>query len=174
MDKSVTMKMNKFFAAGAVATFAILSWTLNFSPAESLSSSASESSVYVPRSLNGIENSPDGAWEIQKLMRGDISTGEMNESGLNELRDEVIRMATQQSENDRDTEHYWNEMGPDNIGGRTRALAAVIPEDGSEETILYAGSVSGGLWKSDNGGNDWNQMFGIDNRDWFHCSCRKW
>jgi hypothetical protein len=163
MDKSVTMKMNKFFAAGAVATFAILSWTLNFSPAESLSSSASESAVYVPRSLNGIENSPDGAWEIQKLMRGDISTGEMNESGLNELRDEVIRMATQQSENDRDTEHYWNEMGPDNIGGRTRALAAVIPEDGSEETILYAGSVSGGLWKSDNGGNDWNQMFGIDN-----------
>jgi hypothetical protein len=53
-------------------------------------------------------------------------------------------------------------MGPDNIGGRTRAIAAVIPEDGSEETVLYAGAISGGLWKSDNGGNDWNQMFGLD------------
>ena len=96
-------------------------------------------------------------------MRGDIETGEMNESGMNELRDEVIRMAAQQGSSDRSTEHHWNEMGPDNIGGRTRAIAAVIPEDGSEETILYAGSVSGGLWKSDNGGNDWNQMFGLDN-----------
>jgi hypothetical protein len=53
-------------------------------------------------------------------------------------------------------------MGPDNIGGRTRAIAAVNPEDGSEETVLYAGAISGGLWKSDNGGNDWNQIFGLD------------
>ncbi len=163
MDKTVTMQLNKFFAAGAVATFALLGWTLCFSPADSATISESGTSSYTPRTVDKLETTPDGAWEIQKLMRGDIETGEMNESGMNELRDEVIRMAAQQGSSDRSTEHQWNEMGPDNIGGRTRAIVAVIPEDGSEETILYAGSVSGGLWKSDNGGNDWNQMFGLDN-----------
>ncbi len=163
MDKTVTMQLNKFFAAGAVATFAFLGWTLSFSPVDSTTVSESVSSTYMPRSAVNLETSPDGAWEIQKLMRGDIETGEMNESGMNDLRADVIRMANQQASDDRATEHYWNEMGPDNIGGRTRAIAAVIPEDGSDETILYEGSVSGGLWKSDNGGNDWNQMFGLDN-----------
>ena len=86
----------------------------------------------------------------------------MNEDGLRELRHEVERFAANQSSDNRATDHYWNEMGPDNIGGRTRAIAAIIPEDGSEEQVLYAGSVSGGLWKSNNGGNDWNQVFGID------------
>ena len=163
MDKTVTMQLNKFFAAGAVATFAFLGWTLSFSPVDSTTVSEYESSAYLPRTAATLETSPDGAWEIQKLMRGDIETGEVNEAGLNALREDVIRMAAQQAANNRATEHYWNEMGPDNVGGRTRAIAAVVPEDGSEETILYAGSVSGGLWKSDNGGNDWNQMFGLEN-----------
>ena len=163
MDKTVTMQLNKFFAAGAVATFAFLGWTLSFSPVDSATVSESGPSAYLPRTADALEASPEGAWEIQKMMRGDIETGEMNEAGLNELREDVIRLASQQASNDRSTEHYWNEMGPDNIGGRTRAIVAVIPEDGSEETVLYAGSVSGGLWKSDNGGNDWNQMFGLDN-----------
>ena len=85
-------------------------------------------------------HSPEGAWEIQKLLRGDIATGEMNEDGLRELRHEVERFAANQSSNNRATDHYWNELGPDNIGGRVRAIAAIIPEDGSEEQVLYAGS----------------------------------
>jgi hypothetical protein len=38
----------------------------------------------------------------------------------------------------------WTERGPNNIGGRTRALL-VDPNDPSGETV-WAGSVSGGLW----------------------------
>ncbi len=45
----------------------------------------------------------------------------------------------------------WREIGPGNIGGRTRALA-IDPVD--PETI-YAGGVSGGVWKSVNGGASW-------------------
>jgi hypothetical protein len=45
----------------------------------------------------------------------------------------------------------WEYHGPDNIGGRLRGLV-VHPNN---PNILYAGSVSGGVWKSTNGGASW-------------------
>lgn len=47
----------------------------------------------------------------------------------------------------------WQKVGPNNIGGRTRALALDI-SDPSQKTIL-AGAVSGGMWKSIDGGINW-------------------
>lgn len=47
----------------------------------------------------------------------------------------------------------WIERGPGNVGGRTRGLW-VDPRDESYLTWL-AGSAGGGLWKTENGGNDW-------------------
>jgi len=46
----------------------------------------------------------------------------------------------------------WQARGPMNIGGRTRALALDI----RNSNIVLAGSVSGGLWKSIDGGNTWS------------------
>lgn len=48
----------------------------------------------------------------------------------------------------------WTELGPDNIGGRVRAIA-VNPTD---PNIVYAGSVSGGVWKTTNGGTSWRPL----------------
>ncbi len=45
----------------------------------------------------------------------------------------------------------WQETGPDKIGGRTRALAV----DYSNPDRVLAGSASGGLWISENGGESW-------------------
>ncbi|MGH7595304.1 MAG: WD40/YVTN/BNR-like repeat-containing protein [bacterium] len=45
----------------------------------------------------------------------------------------------------------WEYHGPDNIGGRLHGLL-VHPNN---PDILYAGSVSGGVWKSTNGGASW-------------------
>lgn len=45
----------------------------------------------------------------------------------------------------------WTEAGPNDVGGRTRALAY---DAGNPATILAAG-VSGGIWKSTNGGASW-------------------
>ena len=42
----------------------------------------------------------------------------------------------------------WNERGPLDVGGRTRAIM-IDPNDPSGQTI-WAGSVSGGLWKTTN------------------------
>ncbi|MBM2813601.1 MAG: hypothetical protein HW421_363 [Ignavibacteria bacterium] len=47
----------------------------------------------------------------------------------------------------------WERRGPFNIGGRTRALAL----DVLNEDIILAGGVSGGLWRSVNGGVSWTR-----------------
>lgn len=45
----------------------------------------------------------------------------------------------------------WATRGPWNLGGRTRALGI----DVNNENILLAGSASGGMWRSDDGGTSW-------------------
>lgn len=45
----------------------------------------------------------------------------------------------------------WNWIGPGNIGGRVRALV-VHP---TNPDIIWAGAISGGVWKTTNGGVSW-------------------
>lgn len=45
----------------------------------------------------------------------------------------------------------WIPLGPGNIGGRTR----VIVIDPNKPSTIYAGGVSGGIWKTNNGGLSW-------------------
>jgi photosystem II stability/assembly factor-like uncharacterized protein len=45
----------------------------------------------------------------------------------------------------------WVSRGPQNCGGRTRSLLI----DPTNTNTLYAGSASGGIWKSTNGGATW-------------------
>jgi hypothetical protein len=47
----------------------------------------------------------------------------------------------------------WTDMGPDNVGGRTRCF--LIDNQDPTRKTLYAGGVNGGLWKSTNGGGIW-------------------
>lgn len=46
----------------------------------------------------------------------------------------------------------WTLRGPWNVGGRTRAFAIDI----TDENILIAGTPSGGIWRSVDGGSSWN------------------
>ncbi|WP_299677241.1 T9SS type A sorting domain-containing protein [uncultured Tenacibaculum sp.] len=48
----------------------------------------------------------------------------------------------------------WQNRGPFNVGGRTRALAI----DRTNENIILAGGVSGGLWRSENNGETWRKV----------------
>ena len=48
----------------------------------------------------------------------------------------------------------WTALGPGNIGGRVRAIA-IHPTNTS---ILYAGGVAGGVWKSTNAGVSWSNL----------------
>ena len=46
----------------------------------------------------------------------------------------------------------WVDLGPGNIGGRTRAIY-IHPQD---TDIIFIGSVGGGIWKSIDGGTSWS------------------
>ena len=47
----------------------------------------------------------------------------------------------------------WTEMGPYNVGGRTRAI--LIDKNDPTGNTVWAGGISGGLWKSVDGGDSW-------------------
>ncbi len=55
----------------------------------------------------------------------------------------------------------WTERGPDNIGGRTRAI--LFDRNDNTNNTVFAGSVSGGLWKNTNisGAGTWSQVSGV-------------
>ncbi len=50
----------------------------------------------------------------------------------------------------------WIQRGPANVGGRTRALI-VDPDDNTHNT-WFAGAVSGGMWKTTDGGATWQLL----------------
>ncbi len=50
----------------------------------------------------------------------------------------------------------WFEVGPNDVGGRVRALAI----DSENSMILIAGGVTGGIWKTRDGGGSWSLKSG--------------
>lgn len=48
----------------------------------------------------------------------------------------------------------WQQLGPGNIGGRTRVLVI----DPTNPQVIYAGGVSGGIWKTVNAGQRWEPV----------------
>ena len=93
-----------------------------------------------------------GMEQLMLALRADIETGEMNHEGLRLLGERTRQVAAAQSANRASSAHYWNAMGPDNVGGRTRCILAV------NELHLFTGGVSGGLWRSWNRGDNWERV----------------
>ncbi len=52
----------------------------------------------------------------------------------------------------------WLHAGPNNVGGRTRTIAY----DRTNPNIIITGGVSGGIWRSIDGGQSWVQTTGIN------------
>jgi hypothetical protein len=56
------------------------------------------------------------------------------------------------------TVNSWSFRGPWNLGGRTRAFAVDVTND----NILLAGAVSGGMWRSTDAGASWTRVSGLN------------
>jgi hypothetical protein len=61
------------------------------------------------------------------------------------------REAAAQGLQNHDSAVDWSNVGPGNIGGRTRGLVI----DPTAPTTMYAAAVDGGVWKTTNGGQNW-------------------
>ena len=87
-----------------------------------------------------------------KLLRGNMETGEFEPQDWITTNNAVAEY-DRSTAGMRDQELAWHEMGPDNVGGRTRAILAL-----DDNSTVFAGSVSGGLWKSTNAANTWSKV----------------
>jgi hypothetical protein len=96
----------------------------------------------------------DGAVDYYLKLKADPVTGKIDPKVVAQVRNEVRAMHTYKG-----ASLKWEEAGPNNIGGRTRAI--LIDKDSNNE--LYAGGVSGGLWRSFTGGQSWNKILLADN-----------
>ncbi len=112
---------------------------------------------YIPRSeLTLQEKGISGAMEWLNARRGDPVTGIVDPQSRYRAYQNYLAFHQQNSKSTLQTN--WIGMGPDNIGGRTRAL--LIDRDNTN--IMYAGAVSGGLWKSTTGGSSWVRVPGME------------
>lgn len=88
-------------------------------------------------------------------------TGENLSTIRKEIEDKRIQDALQRIPGD-GADNNWVERGPNNVGGRTRAILFDPTDTNSADGItVVAGGVSGGLWKNTNIGNastSWSKM----------------
>ena len=99
-----------------------------------------------------IQKGAKGASEWINARRVNPITGEISSKDI-----ERARFSYEQSEKNRSTREAsqnWAFIGPNNVAGRTRALLV----DNQDKTTLWAGGVSGGLWKSINDGQSWTPV----------------
>lgn len=96
-----------------------------------------------------------GAKEYLALIRNNQHTGILNPHDVIAARKQIEEQAALKSSSS-NSNLDWIEMGPDNIGGRTRAL--IFDNQDPTASTLYAGSVTGGLFKSEDLGSNWSKI----------------
>ena len=108
-----------------------------------------ETTHYQPREGVYVQQGIHGALAYLHSLRANQVTGEIDPSWILDAQAQADRLSAGKT-----ASLEWESMGPDNGGGRTRAI--VVDRDSSN--VVYVGSVSGGLFKSRNGGATWRSM----------------
>jgi photosystem II stability/assembly factor-like uncharacterized protein len=117
----------------------------------------SSENAYSPRTqedLNQNQEGIHGAFEYLHSLKANQVTGEYSRQDIDLVREEI---AGQRKLSKTTFPLVWENAGPDNIGGRTRAILI----DNNDNNILYAGGVSGGVFKSTNKGASWYPVEGV-------------
>src|SRR5262245_48017176 len=112
------------------------------------------------------QDQPDEAIEFQNLKRAPGGEGPIPVEKYMKAVEHIRRMpqhstvlnrfisplsATEANDFEQEALGAWTQLGPGNIGGRTRALM-IHP---TSPNIMYAGGVAGGVWKTTNSGQSW-------------------
>ncbi|MCK5846871.1 MAG: T9SS type A sorting domain-containing protein [Bacteroidales bacterium] len=92
-----------------------------------------------------------GAMDFYYRLKADVVTGNIETDKIVAARTAVRKMSSSKS-----LGLSWEELGPNNVGGRIRAL--IFDNQDNTNNTMYAGGVQGGLWKSTNAGQSWVQV----------------
>ncbi len=93
-----------------------------------------------------------GAKEWLHQIRANQNTGIVSIDDVIAARDQWKIAKQMKSQGGRSLGLEWEEMGPDNVGGRTRGIVI----DPANPDRMWCGGVSGGLFYSENGGLSWD------------------
>ncbi|AEV32031.1 BNR/Asp-box repeat protein [Owenweeksia hongkongensis DSM 17368] len=104
---------------------------------------------YTPREVTASKDGYKGAAEWLHRMRANPQTGEIDPKDVENARIQARQFASKKSTSALGL--TWENMGPNDIGGRIRAF--LIDKDNPD--IMFAGGVSGGLFKTINAGASW-------------------
>lgn len=99
----------------------------------------------------GMADGVEMAWTYMAQMKSNQVTGQVDPADVLNARAQAEAMNSSRS-----LGLDWTTMGPDNVAGRTRAL--IIDNRDNTSKTIFAGSVSGGIWKSTTGGLTWNKI----------------
>ena len=113
------------------------------------------SSIYSPREGAKAQLS-SGAEQVRHDMLADPTTGEINNEYISRVESALSRMGS--SSSNRNADLNWTSAGPNNVGGRTRAIMSYV----EDPTRVFIGSVSGGLYQSFNSGEEWSIVESFD------------
>lgn len=107
---------------------------------------------YTPRDEIYQANGIKGAYEWVMRRKANQHTHAVDVKDVANAQSAIINNRLKKSGNSLGLE--WIEMGPNNIGGRARALLF----DNQNPSLVFAGGVAGGLFKSTTGGNSWSPV----------------
>lgn len=102
---------------------------------------------YSPRESSHARQDASGMMEIMRMLKANVETGQLEPGDRAKMLKAVQAYNAPKSQT-----LAWNQMGPNNQGGRTRAILVV------SDTELFVGAVSGGLWKTTDAANNWAQV----------------
>ncbi|MSQ78797.1 MAG: T9SS type A sorting domain-containing protein [Flavobacteriaceae bacterium] len=116
--------------------------------------------LYSPRTEKFLENEESESSEEGREARGMLSmmqtiranqiTGIVDPKDVQNAVNQANRLSAQRGS----FPLQWEELGPDNVGGRTRAILI----DRRNHNNVFVGAVSGGLWKSISNGTSWKKI----------------
>jgi hypothetical protein len=122
----------------------------------SLGEGVEEAAAYVPRSVQANQaEGIDGYFENLAALKANIYTGQVEAEDAFKMQKALEKKGYVSPKNDALS---WESMGPNNVGGRTRAILALS----SGPNDLMAGSTSGGLFRSNNAGVSWEAIPSFD------------
>jgi hypothetical protein len=113
-----------------------------------ISLSNTKEAQYQPREARSVEGA-QGYAEFMKMLRVNPATGELDYALIQKARREAVKILNKKNKVAMGIN--WSDIGPDNVGGRTRGFLI----DKNNPNRFFAGSVSGGLWRSDDAGGNW-------------------
>ncbi len=91
---------------------------------------------------------PNAYFEQKYLSEINPATGRVHKENVYKVQEDLYALRQGSRVPGDGTDNPWIERGPDNVGGRTRAII-FDPNDATQETV-FAGGASGGLWKNTN------------------------